>query len=106
MARTVTGNQLMNVRAALEQYRESLNISGEMLISADLTHGFTYDLITQIIEKIHKLFTADDVMALCNVWSYEQAVHVIEILNVVLWDNYDELCLDSDQDQEYMTQDD
>jgi ATP-dependent DNA helicase RecQ len=79
------------IRSHLELYRDSFadnmdNQSSATLINQDLIHGFSLNVIDDIIAKCYYLCSPDDVMQHVHVWSFKQAKSVYEIIHCVLYE--------------------
>ncbi len=74
------------LKVLLNEYRYQLNEDSKAMFTTapELTHGFTTDVVSTIIDNCHSLKSADDVLAKCGVWSYEQAKSVYDILTSLL----------------------
>ena len=83
----VTEQQKQALNMSLEQYRMQLNEefkAGSVTAAPEVTHGFTASVIDSVVRRCASLQSADDVMALCGFWSYEQAKAVHLIVSSIL----------------------
>lgn len=79
--RNVTSLQRQTLKESLLTYRESLlDESQSAIVSPDVIHGFTEEVVNQIVDNCKYLFTPDDIMMKCSVWSFSQAQHVANLI--------------------------
>jgi ATP-dependent DNA helicase RecQ len=77
-----TDGQKAQLHQLLLDYRQSL-LSGSMIVSEDLIHGFSLPLVSEIVDKCDYINSASDVMTSCNVMSYKQAQDVVDLFELV-----------------------
>ena len=104
-ASNATAEQCQALKLSLQQYKRQLDEdakSASVTTAPEVTHGFTEGVIDTVVDNCTVLKSPDDVLAQCEVWSYDQAKTVFVIVASVL-----ELESDvTDSDSEYMTLDD
>lgn len=69
MERTVSDQERVLLRDKLMVLKFSLSISNTLL-SSELMHGLTDDVIEDIVAKSDKLFSPHDILATMPIWSY------------------------------------
>ena len=88
MKRTVSKNELKLLKGKLESLRFQLTLSAAgTLVNSDVIHGFTEDILDDIVQKCNIIFTPDDVMHKFQIWSYEIAVEISNIISDVFGDS-------------------
>jgi hypothetical protein len=66
-----------------------LQLSGDSqthVLQPELIHGLTDKVISDIVVKSEILFTPDDVMKNCQIWSYETGVAICNIITEIYGD--------------------
>ena len=96
----ISVNEREVIRCSLEALRESYH-SSKGVLTDDLMHGFTEEVIDVIMEKLPKLDTVDKVLEECTLWGFNQALDVFMIISNVL-----QLSLPSVNTMEYIHKDD
>jgi hypothetical protein len=59
---------------------------GSPFSQPELIHGLTDEVISDIVVKSEILFTPDDVMKNCQIWSYETGVAICNIITQTFGD--------------------
>ena len=54
----------------------------------ELLYGLSDKVINDVVEKSHLIFNPDDVMKFCQIWSYETAVLICNLVNEIFGDTY------------------
>lgn len=85
MERTVSDQERVLLRDKLRALKFSLSISNTLL-SSELMHGLTDDVIEDIVAKSDKLFSPYDILATMPIWSYEFSEKICTILSDVFGD--------------------
>lgn len=87
MTRTVSSQERQLLRQKLEALKFRLTVTtAGTLIHSDVLHGFTDNILEDIVKKCDTLFTADDVVQKFEIWSYETAVEISNIITDVFGD--------------------
>ena len=80
MERDVSSQERRLLEQKLNALKYQWSIDVQTLIHSDIIHGLTQEAISDIVDKCAKIFTPDDVMKYCQVWSYETAITVCNII--------------------------
>ena len=87
MNRTVTKGEKRLLKQRLVGLK--LQLSGDSqthVLQPELIHGLTGEVISDIVVKSEILFTPDDVMNNCQIWSYETGVAICNIITQIFGD--------------------
>ena len=87
MNRTVTEVEKRLLKQRLVGLK--LQLSGDSqthVLQPELIHGLTDEVISDIVVKSEILFTPDDVMKNCQIWSYETGVAICNIITQTFGD--------------------
>jgi ATP-dependent DNA helicase RecQ len=87
MNRTVTKVEKRLLKQRLVGLK--LQLSGDSqthVLQPELIHGLTGEVISDIVVKSEILFTPDDVMNNCQIWSYETGVAICNIITQIFGD--------------------
>lgn len=57
------------------------------LVNSDVIHGFTETILDDIVQNCDIIFTPDDVLHKFQIWSYEIAVEISNIISDVFGDS-------------------
>lgn len=87
MTREVSDEERKQVKQKLDSLKIKLSIE-QGIIQSELIHGLTSEVITEITQKCNQIFTPDDVLKFCYIWSYDIAVSVCNVINDVFGDSY------------------
>lgn len=98
MIRDVSDQEKRLVKQKLDSLKIKLSFDQGIVLS-ELIHGLTNEVISGIVDKCHLIFTPDDVLKFCNIWSYDVAVSVCNVVNDVFGDA-EMYSIDSDSDVE------
>lgn len=91
----ITEAHLRKVRQQLHSYRQSKD-------EDKLFHGMTDSVIQQVVSNLTKLDSVDSILHTVDVWSFQQAADIFQIINSVLQVVSNETV----SDVEYLTDDD
>ena len=92
-SRNVSDNQRDFLKGALSEMEASMSCGvGKGVFSSTTFHGFSQELITDVVAKCDRLFTVDDLKTCVPVFSKNHALRILEILNEV-FDDIDECTL-------------
>ena len=72
-----------------------------VIIDSDVLHGFTNEIVVQIVQRCNSIFTPEDVMSKFPIWSFNTAVEICIIICDVLGDtNMYNLLEDTEEDSD------
>ena len=100
MNRTVTEVEKRLLKQRL--FGLKLQLSGDSqthVLQPELIHGLTDEVISDIVVKSEILFTPDDIMKNCQIWSYETGVAICNIITKIFGDE-EMYNIDEDTDSE------
>ena len=100
MKRSVTNEELQLLKFKLNTYQYYIMENEPKIVGSDILYGFDDNSIRQIIECAEYIFTAEDVMERCSIWSYKICVSVTEMFNSVFGDEDLYACDDSSSDSD------
>eukprot|EP00058_Branchiostoma_floridae_P006476 XP_002591964.1 hypothetical protein BRAFLDRAFT_79557 [Branchiostoma floridae] len=90
LKRSVSDHQRDILREALYEYRDSLvHSNSKLLISFDLTTGFSHDLIKHVLDKCEYIFTPAYVESHLPVFGGDQAQVIVDIVRKVFDEQLD-----------------
>lgn len=83
--RTVSDEDKAILKDALSEVQRNVS-HGTGSSAFGATHGFSQELISDVVEKCHKLFTIEDIKTNVPVFSNNHALSILEIINEVFND--------------------
>ncbi|XP_021373049.1 uncharacterized protein LOC110463036 [Mizuhopecten yessoensis] len=88
MEREVTRDDRKLLRHKLSVLKYSLESDlSNVLITSEILHGITDQVIDDIVLKCHTIFTTSDILKMFPVWSFEIAVQIMKEINTVTGDS-------------------
>lgn len=103
MERYVSDEDKKLINEKLMSYKFTLTSSAAgVIIDSDVLHGFTNEIVVQIVQRCNSIFTPEDVMSKFPIWSFNTAVEICNIICDVLGDtNMYNLLEDTEEDSDY-----
>lgn len=100
MKRSVNDREKTAVRQRLHALKFRLS-DFSTVVNPDLVHGLSDGVIDHIADHVEHLFTPEDILRSCAVWSYDVSVQISDIINDVFGDSimYDINDSDFDNDE-------
>jgi hypothetical protein len=81
-SRTVSDTDKKELTESLEELQTSLTSNrGISAFGRTVSHGFLSELITDVANNCHKIFTVKDILTLIPVFSKDHAVRILEVLS-------------------------
>lgn len=106
LTRPVSNQEKLDLRDSLMEVKDSL-IKSNSVFDDISCHGFSDQLVEDVVANCHRLFTVNDILELCPIFSIVHALKVLELIQELFLDipNFDEF-LDIMRFEECSTSDD
>ena len=72
---------------ALKELKQSIDFNSQPISPFGSTHGFSDELIEDVIQNCEKIFSLDDIFKLVPVFSVEHAVRILEVFDEIFIDS-------------------
>lgn len=91
LSRPASNQDKLDLMDALNEVKDSL-VKRHSVFDGISCHGFSDQLVQDVVANCHRLFTVSDMLELCPVFSLNHAIKVLEILQELFLDipNFDE----------------
>ena len=86
LTRSITDHDKENLKLALIELMSQLNSKQPALFDIASTHGFSSQLICDIIDSGYKIFTVNDILSCFPVFSISHAYQILEIVQELFMD--------------------
>lgn len=86
MSREVSEEDRKFLKQKLLALKYQMSVEFYSVLQFELIYGLTDKVIDGVVETCHLIFNPDDLMKLCQIWSYASAVIVCNIVNEVFGD--------------------
>ena len=84
--KSVTDEDKCELYEALLELRESQRATSGMLFDKDVSHGFSFELGQDIVERCSEIFSIGDVMSSSPVFSVSHAIKILEVFQEIFGD--------------------
>ncbi len=72
--------------SALLELRESQSISSSFPLDKTLSHGFSVELIQDVVERCNEIFSVDDIISSFPVFALAHAIRILEVFQEIFDD--------------------
>ena len=86
------------LREALEAHFACLSSSGTITTLGSSCHGFSTEVISDVLDNCHKLFTANDIVSCIPIFSVTHGKQILSIINEV-FDDLEKILLDTERSE-------
>jgi superfamily II DNA helicase RecQ len=70
------------------------------VVKSELIHGLSVDVIDYVVQHVENIFTPEDIMKNCAVWSYDVASQISNVINEIFGDDALYSVVDTDTEDE------
>ncbi|XP_062574182.1 uncharacterized protein LOC134236018 [Saccostrea cucullata] len=99
MSRDVNSSDRILLRQKLNALKFKLS-NFSTIVKTDIIHGLSDDVINYIVQHVENIFTPEDILQNCPIWSYDIADQISNIINELFGDDVMYNVMDSDEEDE------
>lgn len=100
MSRDVYSSDRVLLRQKLDALKLKLS-NFSTLVKSDFIHGLSDDVINYVVQHVENIFTPEDILQNCPIWSYDVADQISNIINEVFGDDIMYNVIDTDDENEF-----
>ena len=99
LCRVVSTEDKEMLKEALEAHLARLSSSGTITTLGSSCHGFSTEVISDILDNCHKLFTVNDIVSCIPIFSVTHGKQILGIINEVFDDLDEKILLDTERSE-------
>lgn len=99
MSRDVNSSDRVLLRQKLDALKFKLS-DFSTLVKSDFIHGLSDDVINYVVQHVENIFTPEDILQNCPIWSYDVADQISNVINEIFGDDIMYNLIDTDDEFE------
>lgn len=99
MGQYVNSSDRVLLRQKLDALKFKLS-NFSTLVKSDFIHGLSDDVINYVVQHVENIFTPEDILQNCPIWSYDVADQISNVINEIFGDDIMYNVIDTDDEND------